>query len=154
MKLRTSAALARTVGLFGLLAIATPVAALAQGATPVPSPAGVALTASGLENPRGFTWAPDGTLYVALAGTGGTRASSGGSPQERALGPFMGGLTGSVARINGSCPAVFEDDLPSSRAANDSVRGAAAVASLAGELYVLNAGGGAAHGNPLTPNGV
>ena len=29
------------------------------------------IIAGGLTNPRGFTWGEDGTLYVALAGTGG-----------------------------------------------------------------------------------
>jgi hypothetical protein len=42
----------------------TPVAA-----SPVPS--GVTIVASGLSNPRGFSRAPDGTLYLALAGIGG-----------------------------------------------------------------------------------
>ena len=38
-----------------------------------PAAAGVPLTvvANGLTNPRGFTWGPDGTLYLALAGKGG-----------------------------------------------------------------------------------
>src|SRR5688500_19208153 len=48
----------------------------AQEATPMASPAaaGVEVVASGLTNPRGFTWGEDGTLYLALAGTGGPDA--------------------------------------------------------------------------------
>src|SRR5215204_3613862 len=35
------------------------------------------VVASGLTNPRGFTWGADGTLYVALAGNGGTSPAVG-----------------------------------------------------------------------------
>lgn len=154
MKHPTPASFTRTVGLVGLLVVANPGAALAQLGTPVASTEGITLAASGLENPRGFTWDVDGTLYVALAGTGGERSSSGASPQEQAMGPFMGGLTGSVAWIDGGCPATFEGDLPSSRAADGSVSGPAAVAFLDSRLYVLEGGGGEVYGNPMTPNGV
>jgi glucose/arabinose dehydrogenase len=34
----------------------------AQEATPVANTEGLTLIASGLSNPRGFTWSPDGTL--------------------------------------------------------------------------------------------
>ena len=35
---------------------------------------------SGLINPRAFTWAADGTFYVAQAGTGGTNAATEEAP--------------------------------------------------------------------------
>lgn len=154
MKHRTPASPTRTVALIGALAAATPFAALAQQGTPVVSTEGITLAASGLEHPRGFTWGTDGTLYVALAGTGGERTSSGASRQEQAIGPFMGGRSGSVAWIDDGCPVTFEDDLPSSRASDGAPRGPAAVALLDGRIYVLEAGGGEAHANPETPNGV
>ena len=61
----------KMAALTGALACAAGLAPLA-----VPSPAG-ALTgpqvvASGLDNPRGITLGPDGTLYVAEAGRGGS----------------------------------------------------------------------------------
>ena len=53
------------LALFGF----APSLALAQGATPAAAPAGT-IVASGLTNPRGVTWGADGTLFVALAGSG------------------------------------------------------------------------------------
>src|SRR5215471_12918911 len=57
-----------------LALLVSPVAA--QEATPEANPVaaqagGLTVVASGLTNPRGFLWAPDGTLYVAEAGSGG-----------------------------------------------------------------------------------
>ena len=45
-------------------------AAPAQAAVPYPKPPPTVI-ADGLDNPRGLTFAPDGTLYVAEAGQGG-----------------------------------------------------------------------------------
>ena len=41
------------------------------GALPASSTPGVQVVASGLDNPRGLTFSPDGALYVAESGTGG-----------------------------------------------------------------------------------
>jgi plastocyanin/sugar lactone lactonase YvrE len=130
-----------------------PLAAQSQD-TSSPSSAGIALVASALTNPRGFTWGADGTLYVSQAGTGGERASPGDSPQEQADGIFHGGLTGSVVRIEDGCPVVFQGDLPSTRGASGHDQGVSAIAFLDGKLYALEDGGGVVHGNPETPNGV
>src|SRR5215207_4324023 len=69
-----------------LLAAGAPLATAAQDASPAASPAAGAppVVASGLTNPRGFTWAPDGTLYVALAGNGGTSPAVGDPLPHRA----------------------------------------------------------------------
>ncbi|MBA2598073.1 MAG: hypothetical protein H0V00_15725, partial [Chloroflexia bacterium] len=57
-----------------VLLSSAPLAVEAQEATPGAEGALATLdpVAVGLTNPRGFTWAEDGTLYVALAGTGGS----------------------------------------------------------------------------------
>jgi hypothetical protein len=55
--------------------LAFPVVSQAQDATPAAGEEGVTgsltVVASGLAGARGFTWGPDGTLYMALAGWGG-----------------------------------------------------------------------------------
>ena len=59
--------------LLGLLLSLSPLAGHSQEAPPASTtlPAGVEVAASGLTNPRSFTWDSDGQLYLALAGTGG-----------------------------------------------------------------------------------
>ena len=78
------------VPLLALVLVAgAPLTTAAQDTTPSASPSAGAppVVASGLTNPRGFTWAPDGTLYVALAGNGGTSPAVGDPlPTERTRG--------------------------------------------------------------------
>jgi glucose/arabinose dehydrogenase len=117
------------------------------GVTPVASGA-VEVVADGLTNPRGFTWGEDGTLYLALSGSGGTNPGPEGSP-------FTGGMTASVAIVRDGRAETFAADLPSAIWAEFNwVWGAMDVAFLDGELYVLDGGGGAGHGNPDAPSGV
>ena len=73
------------VVLFVTVAMSGSLVASAQQATPIAGGAATPVTAgpftvlaSGLTNPRGFAWSPDGTLYVALAGNGGDTVISGG----------------------------------------------------------------------------
>lgn len=142
----------RCLGYVGLLLgmLLQPAVLAGQSATPVGASEGITLAASGLENPRGFTWGSDGTLYIAQAGgdpvTNGTPASGDGR--------WIGTLSGSVVRVTSDCPVIFQDDLPSAGGTGGIDLGPAAVAVLSGQVYVLDEGGGSAHGNPLTPDGI
>ncbi len=51
------------------------------------------VVASGLEGPRGLRFGPDGDLYVAEAGLGGTNATTGCMQVPSPVGPYTGGLT-------------------------------------------------------------
>src|SRR5262245_53857648 len=114
-------------------------------------PAGATVVARGLDNPRGFVWGADGTLYVGLAGTGGsTAASVAGTPTG-----FTGGTTAGVVAVKGGCVSTVAAGLPSSElTAAGWIWGVMDVALLGGRLYVLEGAGGAVHGLPQTPNGV
>src|SRR5688500_14348428 len=58
----------------------------------------VSVWASGLNNPRGLTFGPDGSLYVAEGGIGGTNSTAGLCTQViPPIGPYTGSNTG--ARI-------------------------------------------------------
>ena len=128
---------------------ATPMA----GGTPAVSTAGITLAASGLANPRGFTWGLDGSFYVTQAGSGGLPPVD-ATPVASGMIAAGGGLTGAVSYVDAGCPVVFAGDLPSTIGTSGSVRGPAAVALLDNRVYVLIAGGGASNDNPTTPNGV
>src|SRR5829696_1105903 len=90
-----------------------PISVAAQDATPTAAMASndLPVVATGLTNPRGMTWGADGTLFVALAGSGGDTPGVPEFPPP--LGPFMGGPTASVVRIEASCPVAVADGLPS-----------------------------------------
>jgi hypothetical protein len=106
-------------------------AVLAEVATPGPDEA-VAVVAAGLTHPRGFVFAPDGTLVVAFAGREGPHAG--------------------VARIEDGCPVLVAGGLPAYRIVFGAITGVADVAYLDGELYALLSGGDTDRGE--TPNGL
>lgn len=110
---------------------AFPGTVLAQPATPGPAGA-VTMVAAGLTNPRGFAFAPDGTLSVALAG--------------------QSGLNAGVVRIADGCPVPVVGGLPSYRIVFGAVTGVADVAYLNGDRYALLSGGDTDRGD--TPNGL
>lgn len=140
------------IAAFALLGLA-PLAASAQDATPVTGTP-TTVIASGLTTPRGFTWGPDGAIYVALAGSGGTTAATENAPTTEAIGPFHGGPSAAVARIDAGCPVAVATGLPSTLDGLGEVLGAEDVAFLGGDLYVAVDGGGPVHGNSDQPAGV
>ena len=125
--------------------------AASQDATPV---VGVLppVVASGLTNPRGMIWSSDGSLLVALAGAAGSTAGVPEVPPP--AGPFVGGPSAAVVRIDGGCPVPVASGLPSVHDGEGSISGASDLAILHDSLYVLIAGGGEVFGNPGTTNGV
>jgi len=128
-----------------------PVASIAQTAIE-PTPF---VYAQGLEGPRGLRFGPDGYLYVAEAGTGGSNSTAGECTQvPTPPGPYTGGLTGRISKISpGGKVTTFASGFPSTISAGGTI-GVADVVFLDGSLYAVVGGGGCSHGNPKNPSGI
>ncbi len=116
-------------------------------------PANATLYASGLEGPRGLAFGRDGTLYVAEAGLGGSTFTGKACTQVPGIGPYKGGLTARISRIDTSgVRTTLSSGLPSAVDAQGDVLGVADVVFQNGSLYAVTAGGGCSHGNTSFPN--
>ncbi len=138
--------------IFALLA--SPSARAQEGTPAAPSTpaagAPITVVASGLTNPRGFAWGPDGTLAMALAGSGGeTRLPVSGGFTLRI------GLTSSVVTVADGCTSPLQVGLISTHWEETRwIWGAMDVAYLGNELYVLLGGAGASWRSPSSFSGV
>jgi hypothetical protein len=121
----------------------------------------ISVFSSGLNNPRGLKFGPDGNLYVAEGGVGGTQLPP-DNPKcfvVPPVGPYHGSATGSrISRIdaNGKRTTVV-DHLPSSQtspALGSLVSGVADIAFIGNTMYAILSGAGCSHGVPTVPNSV
>jgi hypothetical protein len=124
----------------------------------------VTVFASGFNNPRGLTFGPDGDLYVAQGGLGGTHSTVGKCTQvSGAAAPYTGStnnpvLGGRISKVTpGGVVKTVVKGLPSSQtsaALGSLVSGVSSVGFIGDRLYALLSGAGCSHGVPNVPNGV
>jgi hypothetical protein len=117
---------------------------------------------TGFNNPRGLKFGPDGVLYVAEGGNGGSDTTVGQCTQAAGPpagpGPYSGSQTGGrISKVVHGTRETVNDLFPSSQTAADFgslVSGVADIAFIGNTLYALTAGSGCSHGVANTNNGI
>jgi streptogramin lyase len=109
--------------------------------------------ATGLTNPRGLTFGPDGHLYVAEAGVGGGQVPADIDPDcpvdVNIFSPYTAGYSGRVLRVQADgTTEIVADGLPSVTDVTGVNFGPTDVAFIGGTLYVLIELGGCSHALP------
>jgi hypothetical protein len=157
---RKRISLARCARLIAIVAgVLVPMASGAGVVARAQAPASnISVFASGLNNPRGLTFGPDGKLYIAEGGLGGTLTTVGQCDQVNSVGPYTGGFTASISKIDsrGNVSRIVTG-LPSDQTnpgTGDLVSGVANVAFVGRNLYGISAGAGCSHGLAGTNNTV
>jgi hypothetical protein len=131
--------------------------ALAPAVTLAQTPSTFTVYASKLEAPRGLRFGPDGALYVAEAGTGGTNSTESVCPHDQVpapVGPYTGGKNARISKISNGIRTTVASGFPSTQDAMGDLIGVADVAFIGNTLYALVAGGGCSHGNPNISTGI
>jgi hypothetical protein len=159
--MRSSSSLAALAALALLAACADGTAPDTGGLLARKAPVSLPLTpevfADGLQYPRGFAWAPNGDMYVAEAGTGGTSSTTEAQCAQVVppVGPYTNGPTSRISRIDrAGHVSAFATGFPSDLNQLGLVSGVADIAFVGNQMYALMSGGGCDHGSPGVPQGV
>ena len=115
----------------------------------------VSIFAPDLVYPRGLKFGPDGYLYVATAGTGGTNSTNGQCDQViPPVGPYTGGKNAKILKISPSGEvSTVAENLPSTVSPEGVTMGVSDVAFVDNKLYALLVAG-CSHGSSEFPSSV